>query len=268
MINKLIKFLQNKPLVFKLSTSILVCVLICSIIQSVVITKYFKQLLNEKIVSGAYKSLASVNHNIAQGADITEQSIVNTALYLSYIEKPTDKQMEFLSRAGLEAIRAQYGHFYEFFIYVPSNTKEYHGTLYYSYIKNGKINTVTWREHGFVKDREWLNAPLESGKIHWTEPYMSINPDNKEILSTTVSVPFRFKGDLIFDGVVATSGNLDAMREWLNSYNFEANGTYLLTSAKGLYLIHPDSKIELKKTIFELADGALQKSRGEFYYGL
>ena len=44
------------------------------------------------------------------------------------------------------------------------------------------------------------------------------------------------------------------MRKWLNSYKFEAGGKYILTSAKGLYLIHPDPDIELKKTILELAD--------------
>ena len=40
----------------------------------------------------------------------------------------------------------------------------------------------------------------------------------------------------------------------MNSYSFEANGKYLLTSAKGLYLMHPDPNIELKKTISELAE--------------
>ena len=81
---------------------------------------------------------------------------------------------------------------------------------------------------------------MNSGKIHWTEPFMAINPDGKEILSSTVSMPFKFKGSSSFDGVIAVSGNIDAMRHWLNNYYFEANGKYLLTSAKGLYLIHPD----------------------------
>ena len=254
MTNKIIRFLQNRSLVFKLSASILVCVLIGSFLLSVFISNYSKPLLKEQVVSAAYKALAKVNHNIAQGADITEQSIVNTAKILSLDTNFSDKQLENLAQAGLEAIREQYGHFFEFFIFVPSNNKEYHGTLYYSYIKDGKINTVTWRENGFVKDREWLNVPLKTGKIHWTEPYKAIDPDDNELLSTTVSIPFKFKGSNSFNGVIGTSGNLDAMREWLNSYKFEANGKFLLTSAQGLYLIHPDSNIELKKTISQLAE--------------
>ena len=260
MINRIIRFFKNRSLVFKLSTSILICILIGSFLLSIFISKYSKPLLKEQVVAEAYKTLAGINHNIAQGADITEQSIVNTANILSLYTRLSDEQLEILAQAGLESISKQYGHFYEFFIFIPSNNNAYHGTLYYSYIKNGKINTVVWREHGFVKDREWLKVPLKTGRIHWTEPYMSINPeDNNKILSSTVSIPFKFKNSTSFNGVIGTSGNIDAMRKWLNSYKFEANGTYLLTSAKGLYLIHPDPNIELKKTISELADDIQSK---------
>jgi sigma-B regulation protein RsbU (phosphoserine phosphatase) len=255
MLNKVISFIQNKSLVFKLSASILLCVLISSFLLSVFISNYSKPLLKEQVVSAAYKSLAGINHNIAQGADIAEQSIVNTAKILSLNTQLSDKELEVLAQAGLESIREQYGHFYEFFIFIPSKTKDYHGTLYYSYIKDDKINTVVWREQGFVKDREWFKSAMEKGKIHWTEPYMSINPDdNNEILSSTVSMPFKFKDSSSFNGVIATSGDLDAMRQWLNNCNFEDSGKFLLTSAKGTYLIHPDSNIEFKKTISELAE--------------
>ena len=70
-----------------------------------------------------------------------------------------------------------------------------------------------------------------------------------KLLSSSVSIPFKFKGSSDWDGVIGTSGDLDAMRDWLNNYKFEANGKYLLTSAKGTYLIHPDKNIEFKKTI-------------------
>ena len=239
---------------FKLSASILLCVLIGSFLLSIFISNYSKPLLKEQVVSAAYKELSGINYSIAQGADITEQSIVNTAKILSLQTKPSDKELELLAQAGLETIREQYGHFYEFFIFIPSDNNEYHGTLFYSYIKDGKINTVTWRENGFVKDREWFKVALNTGRIHWTEPYMGIDPDDKELLSSTVSIPFKFKGSKEFDGVIATSGDLSAMREWLNGYKFEANGKFLLTSAKGTYLIHPDSNIEFKKTIAELAN--------------
>ncbi len=253
MSNRIIRFLQNRSLVFKLSASILVCILISSVLISTFVSHYSKPFLKEQVISDAYKELAGINHNIAQGADITEQSIVNTAKILSLINQPSDEELKNLAQAGLESIREQYGHFYEFFIFVPSNTDN-HGTLYYSYIKDGKINTVVWKENGFAKDREWYKATLEKGKIHWTEPYMSIDPDDKELLSTTVSIPFKFKDSLSFNGAIGTSGDLSAMREWLSNYQFGSNGKFLLTSAKGLYLIHPDSNIEFKKTISELAN--------------
>ena len=255
MFGKIIRFIKDSSLVFKLSASILICLLLGSLLLSLFISNYSKPLLKEQIVSSAYKTLAGLNHNIAQGADITEQSIVNTAKILSLRKQPSEHELELLAQAGLESIREQYGHFYEFFIYIPSKTKEYHGTLYYSHIKDDKIDTIIWRENGFVNDRDWLNVALKTGKIIWTEPYMSINPDNNnEILSSTVSIPFKFKGSSSFDGVIATSGDLGAMREWLNNYEFEADGKYLLTSSKGLYLIHPDQNIEMKKTISQLAD--------------
>ena len=53
-----------------------------------------------------------------------------------------------------------------FFIFIPSKKGDNNGTLYHSYIKNGKIITVSWKEQAFVKDREWLNVAFKSGKIH------------------------------------------------------------------------------------------------------
>lgn len=248
----LIKFLRNSSLVFKLSTSILLSVLIGSFLLGVFISNYSKPFLKEQVVSSAYKALGSVNHSIAQGADITEQSLVNTANFLALKTRPSDEQLNMLTYAALESISQQYGHFYEFFIFIPSKQND-KGVMYYSYFKNGKIHTVKWNEQTFMQNREWYKKPIQKGKIHWTEPYMAIDPEGNEILSTTVSVPFKFKGSSKFDGVVGTSGNLSAMQKVFKEIKFELNGKYLLTSAQGLYLIHPDSNVELKKTISELA---------------
>ena len=253
MLNKFINFLKNRSLVFKLSASILLSILIGSFLLSIFISHYSKPLLKEQVVSSAYKSLFSINHNIAQGADIAEQSIVNTARILELKDRPSDKELNILAEAGLKSIREQYGHFFEFFIYVPPKNELSNGIFYNSYIKNGKIETINYKESGFAKDREWLKEALSTGKIHWTEPFFSINPDNTQVLSSTVAIPFKFKNSTSWDGVIGTSGNMSAMRDWLTNYEFESNGRYLLTSAKGLYLIHPDKNIEFKKTISELA---------------
>ena len=198
MFSRIINFLKNRSLVFKLSASILMSVLIGMFLLSIFISNYSKPLLKEQVVSSAYKALAEINHNIAQGADITEQSIVNTARILELKKHSNDEELKLLAEAGLKSIREQYGHFYEFFIYIPPQNKSDNGILYLSYVKNNKIITVKWEETGFVKDREWLNAAIKSGKIHWTEPYMSLHPDGNEILSSTVSVPFSYKGDKSF----------------------------------------------------------------------
>ncbi|MBQ9246354.1 SpoIIE family protein phosphatase [bacterium] len=230
-------------------------ILIGSFLLSVFISNYSKPLLKEQVISEAYKSLGEVNHNIAQGADIAEQTLVNTARILELKNNVSDKDLEVLAQAGLEAITEQYGHFYEFFIYIPPKSGELaNGIFYYSSIKNGKMQTLNWKDTGFAKNREWLNYALKTGKIHWTEPYMAEDQNGEKILSSSVSIPFKFKNSTNWNGVVGTSGDLDAMRGWLNSYKFEANGKYLLTSAKGLYLIHPDKNIEFKKTISELAN--------------
>ena len=255
MFNKFTSFIKNSSLVFKLSASILLTILIGSVLLSIFISNYSKPLLKEQVISAAYKALGEVNHNLAQGADIAEQSIVNTARILELKNSVNDKDLELLAQAGLESITEQYGHFYEFFIYIlPKHGELANGVFYYSYIKNDKMYTLRWKETGFAKNREWLNYALKTGKIHWTEPYLAQDPHGDKVLSSSVSIPFKFKGSTDWDGVIGTSGNLDAMRDWLNNYQFEANGKYLLTSAKGLYLIHPDKNIEFKKTISQLAD--------------
>ena len=255
MFNKFVSFIKNRSLVFKLSASILLTILIGSFALSIFISNYSKPLLKEQVISSAYKALGEVNHNLAQGADITEQTIVNTARILELKNNVSGEELDLLAQAGLESITQQYGHFYEFFIYVlPKHGELSNGIFYYSYIKNGKIHTLNWKETGFAKNREWLNYALKTGKIHWTEPYMAEDPNGDKLLSSSVSIPFKFKGSSDWDGVIGTSGDLDAMRDWLNNYKFEANGKYLLTSTKGTYLIHPDKNIEFKKTISELAD--------------
>ena len=255
MFNKFISFIKNRSLVFKLSASILLTILIGAFLLSIFISNYSKPLLKEQVISAAYKALGEVNHNLAQGADIAEQSIVNTANILELKNKVNDEDLDILAQAGLESITEQYGHFYEFFIYIlPKHGELSNGIFYYSYIKNGEMHTLSWKETGFAKNREWLNNALKTGKIHWTEPYMAEDPNGDKLLSSSVSIPFKFKGSSDWDGVIGTSGDLDAMRDWLNKYEFEANGKYLLTSAKGTYLIHPDKNIEFKKTISELAN--------------
>ncbi len=255
MFGKFISFIKNRSLVFKLSASILLTILIGSFLLSIFISNYSKPLLKEQVISAAYKALGEVNHNLAQGADIAEQSIVNTAKILELKDSVSAEELDLLAQAGLESITEQYGHFYEFFIYILPKTGELaNGTFYYSYIKNGEMHTLSWKETGFAQSREWLTYALKTGKIHWTEPYMAEDPHGNKILSSSVSIPFKFKGSSTWDGVIGTSGDLDAMRDWLNNYKFESNGKYLLTSAKGLYLIHPDKNIEFKKTISELAD--------------
>ena len=255
MFNKLISFIKNSSLVFKLSASILLTILIGSIFMSIFISNYSKPLLKEQVVSAAYKALGEVNHNIAQGADIAEQSIVNTARILELKDNVSKEELELLAQAGLESITEQYGHFYEFFIYIlPSHGELANGMFYHSYIKDGEMHTLCWKETGFAANREWLNSALKTGKINWTEPYMAENQNGEKVLSSSVSIPFKYKNSSDWDGVIGTSGDLDAMRDWLTNYQFEANGKYLLTSAKGTYLIHPDKNIEFKKTISELAN--------------
>jgi len=254
MLNKLITFLKNRSLVFKLSTGILLSILIGTFMLSIFISNYSKPLLKEQVISSAYRELGGINHKIAQGADIAEQSIVNTANILGLKEHFDTKELNILAEAGLKSIREQYGYFFEFFIYIPPKNKLDSGIFYNSYIKDGKIRTVSYRETGFAKDREWLRKALETGKINWTEPFISMNPDGSKILSAAVSIPFKFKNSSRWNGVIGTSGDLDSMRSWLKHYDFESNGKYLLTSAKGLYLIHPDKNIELKKTISQLAE--------------
>ncbi len=255
MFNKIISFIKNSSLVFKLSASILLTVLIGSFLISIFISNYSKPLLKEQVISAAYKSLGEVNHNIAQGADIAEQSIVNTAKILELKKGANAEELDMLAQAGLESITEQYGHFYEFFIYMlPKRGELSNGTFYYSHIKNNKIHTLKWKETGFAKKREWLTSAIKTGKIHWTEPYMAQDPNGDKLLSSSVSIPFKFKGSSTWDGIIGTSGDLDAMRDWLNNLQFDASGKYLLTSAKGTYLIHPDKNIEFKKTISELAD--------------
>ncbi len=252
--NKFLDYFKNKPLAFKLNISILIIIALGSVLLSIFVSNYSKPILKEQVISQAYKSLSEINYSIARGADMVEQSIVNTENYLELKSNATAEELLQLSKAALVSINEQYGYFDEFFIFVPSKDGKYNGVLYYSFIKDGKINTVAWKEQNFIRDREWVNTALTTGEIRWSEPYMSIAPDGRTVLSTTVSYPFKFKNGKFWDGVIAASGNLDELRQSIvKNSHFESNGKFLMTSKDGLYLVHPNPEIELKKTIYDLA---------------
>ena len=250
--NKIFEYFKNKPLVFKLNVSILISILLGSILLCIFVSNYSKPILKEQVISAAYKSLGEINYGIARGADMGEQSIVNTENYLELKSGATENELLELSKAALEAINEQYGYFYEFFIFIPSKDGKHNGILYHSCLKNGKISTVPWKEREFIRSREWLNEALKTGNIEWSEPYFSIDPNDNAILSTTVAKPFKFKNSKNWDGVIAASGNLDELKKGIIKTDFESDGRFLMISKSGMYLVHPNPEIELKKNIYDM----------------
>jgi phosphoserine phosphatase RsbU/P len=100
----------------------------------------------------------------------------------------------------------------------------------------------------WYKDPKKLNHPL------WTEPYFDKGAGN--IVMSTYSVPFyrTVKGQKTFTGVVTVDISLSWLQRVVSDIKIGKTGYAFLISQNGTFVTHPDFKLIMNKTIFDVAD--------------
>jgi sigma-B regulation protein RsbU (phosphoserine phosphatase) len=97
--------------------------------------------------------------------------------------------------------------------------------------------------------KEWYKLPLQLRRPVWTEPYS--DPAAQASL-VSFSVPVLRDGRVV--AIVTGDLSLAWLRDLLDRMPLGKGGTAVLLSTKGVFISHPDRKLEMKETIFSFAE--------------
>jgi sigma-B regulation protein RsbU (phosphoserine phosphatase) len=99
---------------------------------------------------------------------------------------------------------------------------------------------------------DWYQLPVMLKKPLWTEPYFDKNGGN--IIMSTYSVPFYYKGSNQVSGVVTADVSLTWLEKIISSTEIAETGYAFILSGKGNIISHPDTSLIMNESIFSLAD--------------
>ncbi len=140
--------------------------------------------------------------------------------------------------------------------YYPKKGKQFSP---YSYRKGNEIKTKQLGNKDYEYHyMDWYQIPKQLGKPHWSEPYY--DKGGGEIPMTTYSLPlFNSKGEMY--AVLTADISLDWIYEMVHKmdslnnngsimFNDKGNTFSFIIGRGGTYIVHPDKKRILNKTIF------------------
>lgn len=105
-------------------------------------------------------------------------------------------------------------------------------------------------------EKAWYRTAMETGKPSWVDPFTDFNEGtiNYNEAVASYSIPLRPNGRQI-QGVVSTDFSFARLTEnILNAAHPYPSAYYVLIGNNGRYLVHPDTKLLFKKTIFSVTD--------------
>ena len=100
---------------------------------------------------------------------------------------------------------------------------------------------------------DWYLLPAQKNRSVWVEPYFDEGAGN--IIMSTYSVPFyRGSGKAkVFFGVVTVDISLEWLQQIVSEIQLQTDGYAFLVSQNGTFVTHPDKRLIMDKTIFDLA---------------
>ena len=250
MINSFKSWLSNKTLSFKLSVSILACVILGFVTLVGFISKRSEPIIRSQIESNAEKSVDAYASDFTYIISGTEHIVSNTTKTLSQVSETDITAVQLLLNFAIKTVDDHELKFTNAWVYIFSPDDVSKGTLYISKKKkNDEVVFQTEKIANFYDKFPWLKEVPKVEKIYWSEPY--IDADTKKTVLTTLQ-PFMFQNNTDFNGLMALTVDLSDLQDSINNFSFYDTGKLLLLSRNGLYVTHPNPDIVLKKTIFEL----------------
>ena len=104
--------------------------------------------------------------------------------------------------------------------------------------------------------RACYKIPMQTGKACWIDPFSDYNEGAINFTEATASycVPLRPHGDQV-EGVLTTDFSFHRLHQIIRECEYPfPSSYYMLLSGDGRYLIHPETSLLFKKTIFSETD--------------
>ncbi|MES2682765.1 MAG: ATP-binding protein [Pseudomonadota bacterium] len=125
---------------------------------------------------------------------------------------------------------------------------------------NFKDERYAYQDETFTYDgadgsHEWFSLPQKLGRPVWSKPYFDEGSGN--VWMVTYSIPFYRASDKAFDGVAFSDIRIDTLRSQMNVAGNFRDGDFVVISAEGEYIYHPDQALTGKPVVDWKALGPL-----------
>ena len=132
-----------------------------------------------------------------------------------------------------------------------------YGRYFSVYSVNEGDTVITVRESEFEYfEKNWYKIPLQTGNPCWINPFSDFSEGtiNHHDAVGSYCIPLRPDGRHV-KGVVSVDFSFKKLRETVLATHYPyPSSYYMLIGPAGGYLIHPDTKLLFKKTIFSATD--------------
>jgi len=242
---------RNMSISLRLTSLILIAA--GCILGAVVGYSYFsaRVMLEQELASKAqYMALATAGQ-IQGVTSVVETTGKNMVIPVNNLPFTKEQAYEFL-RDIVRKIPSVYG---ASIAWAP-DTEEYkkmHGVPYV-YRKANNLITVNLAQSYNYSQQAWFRKPQELRKPLWSEPYFDQGGGNT--LMCTYSVPLLAKDKRqSFRGVVTCDISLSWLSNLLTSLPLKNGGYAFIISEQGEFLAHPERRMVMGETIFQIAEG-------------
>ena len=244
--------IKSRSLTFRLEFSILTCVLLGGLAMLAFMSKHYQPIIRAYTEEQAKKSLQEVVSNVTSFVWEAQDAALSIKNTLKELHADDVDMIRNLLHSSVQVLRYDKEDPLHAWVYVFPDGAAKHGILYSAMIEQDNFIFSNTEVNDFYNLFPWFKEVPKLERTFWSEPYIDEELPNKPWVVTCLQ-PFKFIDSEEFNGLVAVSINLDYLRKDIIHYNIKDRGEIILNSAKGLYIAHPDKKVQLKKTIFDLA---------------
>lgn len=246
------KWLKKQSLAFKVSLGVLSVVLVGVILLLSIVSSRSKLIIEEQIIEHSDHSIQAAVNNISHLVSETEQAVRGLRNTLQQLDANDISSIQIALKSTIKTVYNSGLNLSHVAVYSFSKKNFSSGILYSSFAKDDNFFFNKKKLNNFYTLYPQLRGAEKDENIFWSEPYVSpTTPDEQMVISCIL--PFKFKNDKAFSGLVSISIDLKNISQYVEESSFQKDGTLVLISRNGLYITHPDPKINKKTTIYELA---------------
>lgn len=242
------QWFRHRSLMFRLGTSISVCVLIGVAWLLFYLSEHSRPIISAHIEGLARRPLHDVVAELETSGWETESAALTIKNTLKELPRTDVEMMRHLLHSAMQTLIHDESDAAHVWVYVFENEDVTVGTMYSATMENGKFHFKDKKINNFYKLYPWFKAVPKEETTFWSEPYIAEEFDDKSPVVTCL-IPFKFVGSKKFDGLVAVSMDLENIRKNVAKIETNSIGKYWVVSPEGKFIIHPNKKLQGTWTI-------------------